>query len=116
MMCMLFADDILYIMLIQEKIGENLEEVNGRLELWRETLECKGLRVSRNKTEYIEFDFNQGEEVQKVSIYSSYLVKINGDKVSQVDKFKYKKLKGKFYKVVVRPAMMYGSECWSIYE
>jgi len=26
------------------------------------------------------------------------------------------KLKGKFYKSVVRPTMLYGSECWSVFK
>jgi len=45
--CMMFADDIVL-------IGENLEVVNNRLNEWRLALEEKGLRISRNKTEYIE--------------------------------------------------------------
>jgi hypothetical protein len=36
---------------------KNLEEVNNRLDEWRLTLVGKGLRISRNKTEYIEYEF-----------------------------------------------------------
>ena len=42
-------------------IGESFETVNSRLEEWRETLESKGLRVSRSKTKYIEYDFGERE-------------------------------------------------------
>ena len=31
--------------------------MNQKLELWRETLEFKGFRLSRTKTEYIKCDF-----------------------------------------------------------
>jgi hypothetical protein len=47
--CMKFADDIVL-------IGDNLEEVN-RLNEWRLALEGKGLRISRNKTNNIEYNF-----------------------------------------------------------
>jgi hypothetical protein len=32
--------------------------VNRKLELWRHTLESKGFRLSRTKTEYMRCDFN----------------------------------------------------------
>jgi hypothetical protein len=47
---MIFADDIVL-------IGENLEEVNNRLEKWRSALKEKELRIGWNKTEYMEYDF-----------------------------------------------------------
>jgi hypothetical protein len=37
-------------------VGKNLEEVNIRLDKWRLVLEGKELGISRNKTEYIEYD------------------------------------------------------------
>jgi len=40
---MLFADDILL-------VGENLKDVNNRLDKWRLALEGKGLLISRNKS------------------------------------------------------------------
>ena len=45
--CMFFADDI--VLMAETKI-----KVNAKLELWRETLESKGLKISRNKTKYME--------------------------------------------------------------
>lgn len=45
---MLFADDFVL-------VDETAEGVNAKLEVWRETLESKGFRISRNKTEYIVF-------------------------------------------------------------
>ena len=42
--CMLSADDIVL-------VGETKVEINAKLELWREALESKGLKISRNKTE-----------------------------------------------------------------
>jgi hypothetical protein len=48
--CMLFADDV--VLVDESRIG-----VNRKLELWRYTLESKGFRLSRTKTEYMKCDF-----------------------------------------------------------
>ncbi|XP_070029796.1 secreted RxLR effector protein 78-like [Nicotiana sylvestris] len=47
---MLFADDIVL-------IDDTRHGVNERLEVWRHTLESKGFRLSRTKTEYLECKF-----------------------------------------------------------
>ena len=49
---MLFVD---YIVLIDEI----KDEVNTKLELWRQTLEVQGFRLSRSKTEYIKCKFKE---------------------------------------------------------
>ena len=43
---MLFADDVML-------VDESRAGVNRKLELWRRTLESKGFRLSRTKTECI---------------------------------------------------------------
>ena len=48
--CMLFADDIV---LVDET------RAGATLELWRQTLESRGFRLSRAKTEYIECKFSK---------------------------------------------------------
>ncbi|GJZ16970.1 retrovirus-related pol polyprotein LINE-1 [Tanacetum coccineum] len=45
--CLIFADDIVL-------VSETPQGLNGRLEQWRKALEDKGLRVSREKTEYMD--------------------------------------------------------------
>ena len=47
---MLFADGVVL-------VGESRAGVNRKLELWRRTLESKGFRLSRTKTEYMMCDF-----------------------------------------------------------
>ena len=42
--CMLFADDVVL-------VDESRAVVNRKLELWRRTLESKGFRFSRTKTD-----------------------------------------------------------------
>ena len=49
--CMLFADDVVL-------VDESQAGVNRKLELWRLTLESKGFRLSRTKTEYMRCDFD----------------------------------------------------------
>ncbi|XP_070013810.1 uncharacterized protein [Nicotiana sylvestris] len=49
--CMLFADDIVL-------IDETRSGVNARLEVWRQTLEFKGFKLSRTTTEYLECKFS----------------------------------------------------------
>ena len=44
-----FADDVVL-------VDESMVGVNRKLELWRRTLESKGFRLSRTKTEYMMFD------------------------------------------------------------
>jgi hypothetical protein len=39
-------------------VDESRTGVDQKLELWRRTLEAKGFRISRSKTEYIKCDFS----------------------------------------------------------
>jgi len=136
MTSMLFTDDIVL-------IDVTREEVNSKLECWRHTLEYRGFRVSRSKTEYLHCCFSgregaggditiDGVPIPKVEKfrYLCSIVQQNGEidedinqciKVSWL-KWKYAMgvlcdkrmpvgLKGKVYRTVVRPAMLYGSEC-----
>ena len=129
---MMFADDIVI-------CGENREQVEENLERWRYALESRGMKVSRSKTEYMcvnERDPSgtvrlQGAEVKKVQDfkYLGSTVQSNGEcgkevkrrvqagwngwrKVSGVlcDRRVSARMKGKVFKTVVRPAMLYGLE------
>jgi hypothetical protein len=60
--CMLFTDDVVL-------IEESRSGVSQKLELWRQTLEAKGFRLSRSKTEYMKCDFSaMGYEDGDVSL------------------------------------------------
>jgi hypothetical protein len=47
--CMLFVNDVVL-------VDERREGVNRKLELWRQTLELKGFRISKTKTKYMRCD------------------------------------------------------------
>lgn len=49
--CMFFADDIVL-------IDETRKGVSSKLDVWIRTLEPKGFRLSRTKTEYLECKFS----------------------------------------------------------
>ncbi|KAK3575531.1 hypothetical protein QTP86_029277, partial [Hemibagrus guttatus] len=133
---MMFADDIVI-------CSESREQVEENLERWRFALERRGMKVSRSKTEYMcvnEREGNgtvrlQGEEVKKVQEfkYLGSTVQSNGEcgkevkkrvqagwngwrKVSGVlcDRKISARIKGKVYRTVVRPAMLYGLETVSL--
>ena len=72
---MLFADDVV---LIDETIGG----LNGKLGSWRHSLEFKGFRLSRSKTEYLRCRFSGQERDDEE-------VTIGGAIVLMVEKFKY---------------------------
>ncbi|KAK3521330.1 hypothetical protein QTP70_003176 [Hemibagrus guttatus] len=133
---MMFADDIVI-------CSESREQVEENLERWRFALERRGMKVSRSKTEYMCVNERegsgtvrlQGEEVKKVQEFK-YLrstVQSNGEcgkevkkrvqagwngwrKVSGVlcDRKISARIKGKVYRTVVRPAMLYGLETVSL--
>lgn len=136
--CMLFADDV--VLIDESKIG-----VDRKLELWRTTLESKGFRLSRTKTEYMKCEFSDvsltdgdvtldGQIVPRKDTfrYLGSMLQSNGEIDEDVshrikagwmkwrqasgilcDKKVPQKLKGKFYRTAIRPAMLYGAECWA---
>ncbi|KAK3550401.1 hypothetical protein QTP86_025175 [Hemibagrus guttatus] len=133
---MMFADDIVI-------CSESREQVEENLERWRFALERRGMKVSRSKTEYMCVNERegsgtvrlQGEEVKKVQEfkYLGSTVQSNGEcgkevkkrvqagwngwrKVSGVlcDRKMSARIKGKVYRTVVRPAMLYGLETVSL--
>ncbi|KAL6497691.1 hypothetical protein OROHE_027016 [Orobanche hederae] len=53
--CMMFADDI--VLIEETKVG-----VQQKSELWRDTLEARGFRLSRSKTEYMECRFSDNSD------------------------------------------------------
>jgi len=72
---MLFADD-------KVLVDESQAGVKRKQELWRQTLESKGFRVSRTKTKYMRCDFgNAAHEEGEVSL--------EGQVVSKKDPFCY---------------------------
>ncbi|PUZ69516.1 hypothetical protein GQ55_2G114900 [Panicum hallii var. hallii] len=125
--CMLFADDVVL-------VDESRAGVNMKLELWRHTLELRGFRLSRTKTEYMMCDFSptrhedgdvslEGQVVAKNDTfrYLGSMLQKDGD----IDKdvrhrisagwLKWRQASDvlcKFYRMAIRPAMLYGAECW----
>ncbi|PUZ71998.1 hypothetical protein GQ55_2G358100 [Panicum hallii var. hallii] len=137
--CMLFADDV--VLVDESRVG-----VNMKLELWRHTLESRGFKLSRTKTEYMMCDFSptrhedgdvslEGQVVAKKGTfrYLGSMLQKDGDIDEDVrhrisagwlkwrqasgvhcDKKVPQRLKGKFYRTAIRPAILYGAECWPI--
>ncbi|KAK3527512.1 hypothetical protein QTP86_024294, partial [Hemibagrus guttatus] len=133
---MMFADDIVI-------CSESREQVEENLERWRFALERRGMKVSRSKTEYMCVNERegsgtvrlQGEEVKKVQEfkYLGSTVQNNGECGKEVkkrvqagwngwrkvwgvlcDRKISARIKGKVYRTVVRPAMLYGLETVSL--
>ncbi|XP_071723023.1 uncharacterized protein [Rutidosis leptorrhynchoides] len=61
-----------------------IEGVNAKLELWKESLESKGFRLSRSKTEYMHCDFSGQGRGQ------SSTIQLGGEDVPRCDSFRYK--------------------------
>ncbi|KAG2462952.1 YSM6 protein, partial [Polypterus senegalus] len=131
---MMFADDIVI-------CSDSREQVEETLERQRYALERRGMKVSRNKTEYMCINERevsgmvrmQGVELAKVDEfkYLESTVQSNGDcgrevkkrvqagwngwrKMSGIicDRRVLARVKGKVYRKVVRPAMLYGFRRW----
>nr|AAT39320.1 Polyprotein, putative [Solanum demissum] len=79
-------------------INETRGGVNDRQEIWRSTLDSKGLTLSKTKTEYMECKFSVASEKanRKVRIDTQLIPK-----------------KGSF-KVIIRQTMLYEVECLSV--
>jgi hypothetical protein len=73
--CMLFADDVVL-------VDDSRAVVNRKLELWRHTLESKGFRLSRTKTEYMRCDFS-------TTRHEEGDVSLDGQVVAKKDTFRY---------------------------
>ena len=125
--------------------GDDETDMTEYLETWRRALEDRGMRISRPKTQFIDFKFGHdngqgrepvqilGEELQRVH-HVEYLgssVEETGGMTTEssqsecsmrnwkrcsgvlYDRRLPMKLKGKVYKTVVSPALLYGAETWA---
>ncbi|KAG5576697.1 hypothetical protein H5410_056831 [Solanum commersonii] len=64
-------------------IDETRDRVNARLEVWRQTLESKGFKVSRTKTEYLGCKFSDALEEADVEM------RLDTQIIPKKDSFKY---------------------------
>jgi hypothetical protein len=71
----LFADDVVL-------VDDSQAGVNRKLELWRQTLESKGFRLSRTKTEYMRCGFSTTTRKEEE-------VSLDGQVVPRKDTFRY---------------------------
>ncbi|EXB80302.1 hypothetical protein L484_025158 [Morus notabilis] len=78
-------------------VDEHRKGINRKLELWRQTLETKGFKLSRTKTEYMHCRFSNLRD-------QSDGISLDGVVIGASRKFR----------TAIRPAMLYGSECWAI--
>jgi hypothetical protein len=53
---MLFKDDVIL-------VDESRARVDKELELWQETLDSKGFRLSKTETKYMRCDFNHSFQI-----------------------------------------------------
>ena len=132
---MRFADDIVL-------SRQNHKELEDDLEIWRNVLERRGLKVSWSKTKYLKVggvdDAKalklQGENVKRANNFKYLGLTLGSDgrceevrriragwmswKVSGVlcDRKLSARVKGKMYKSVIRPAMFYGMETVAVME
>ncbi|XP_059282471.1 uncharacterized protein LOC132036212 [Lycium ferocissimum] len=74
--CMLFEDNIVL-------IDETRSGVSAKLEVWRQTLESKGFKLSRTKTEYLECRFSD------IVHEAGMEVKLGTQIIQKIDNFKY---------------------------
>uniref|UniRef100_A0A0A9D438 Reverse transcriptase domain-containing protein n=1 Tax=Arundo donax TaxID=35708 RepID=A0A0A9D438_ARUDO len=72
--CILFADNMML-------VDDSRTKVNGKLELWRQTLESKGFRPNRTKTEYMRCDFTTTRHEDEVCL--------DGQVIPQKNIFRY---------------------------
>ena len=133
---MLYADDIVL-------CGTSSEVVEKKLEEWRRAMEDRRLKINREKTVYLRFnvdgnldgnsDINlQGQYLEQVNTWSDIGRKWrlgcrddssriqsgwkNWKRVSGIlcDRRISLRVKWKVYNTVVRPAMVYSAETWSV--
>ncbi|XP_076929860.1 uncharacterized protein LOC143594426, partial [Bidens hawaiensis] len=108
--CVIFADDIVLVV-------ESKKDQNMRLGEWRVAIERKGLRISRSKTEYLHCDFSGSDGGIESDV--THRVQVGWCRWRAAigvlcDKRFPTKLKGTFYRVAIRPAILYGTDCWAI--
>uniref|UniRef100_A0A0N4WN98 Reverse transcriptase domain-containing protein n=1 Tax=Haemonchus placei TaxID=6290 RepID=A0A0N4WN98_HAEPC len=131
----LYADDIAL-------IAESKEELQDNLQKWQKVLAENGLRLNVRKTKFLSSEEGMesitddyGEGIKKVqdfrylgsdlaadgSVDQAVKSRINaawmkGRKSTGIlcDRRCSRTLKGKVYRAVVRPTMLYGSECWPL--
>nr|CDJ93072.1 RNA-directed DNA polymerase (reverse transcriptase) domain containing protein [Haemonchus contortus] len=113
----LYADDIAL-------IAESKEELQGNLQKWQKVLAGNGLRLNVKKTKFLSSEKGMesitdvyGEAIEKVQDFLYLGSDLAADSsVNQVlcDRRCSRTLKGKVYRAVVRPTMLYSSECWPV--
>jgi len=133
---MLYADDVVL-------CSRNQVDIQEKLQKWKDRLQHHGLQINIAKTEYMAAGLDtdnhstihlDGTPIIRVESFK-YLGSVLGEdgnidadvkarmacgwlkwrECSGVlcDKKMPLRLKGKIYRTVVRPALMYGSECWA---